>query len=122
MQSTQSGERELAILKQDRMGRVRVPVERRQELLEAYDRSAMSAAEFAAHVGVKYPTMAAWIQRRRKEKGAPGGVKWMEAVVGEEAREAGRLVVEVGGGWRMVVENAGAARLAAEVLKHLGRC
>jgi transposase-like protein len=122
MQSMQGGERELAILKQDRLGRVRVPAEKREEILEAFDRSAMSAADFAAHVGVKYPTFANWIQRRRqKHKASSGGVRWMEAVVGEESG-SGTLVVEFGGSCRMVVENAVGARLAAEVLRHLGRC
>jgi len=114
---------EITILKQDRVGRVRTPREKQMEILEAFDRSVMSAVAFAEHAGIKYPTFASWIQRRRRERGAAGdgAVSWVEAVVGSES-ESGSLVVELGGACRMVVGDAAGARLAAEVLKHLGRC
>src|SRR5436190_11116504 len=50
----------------DARGRVRVPVERREALLDEFERSGVSGAKFAAMVGVKYPTFALWVQKRRK--------------------------------------------------------
>ena len=55
-----------AILVQDTLGRVRTPREKREQILDEYERSGMSGAAFAALVGVKYSTLAWWIQRRRK--------------------------------------------------------
>lgn len=124
MQAEEEGGTELTILKQDRIGRVRTPPEKQAEILEAFDRSAMSAVAFAEHAGIKYPTLASWIQKRRRERSGSedgGTVSWVEAVVGRE-EVAGSLVVELAGGCRMVVGDAAGARLAAEVLKHLGRC
>ena len=51
---------------QDTLGRVRTPREKREQILDEYERSGMSGAAFAALVGVKYSTLAWWIQRRRK--------------------------------------------------------
>jgi hypothetical protein len=42
------------ILSQDGQGRVLVSRERREPLLEQYDRSGMSGVEFARYVGIKY--------------------------------------------------------------------
>src|SRR5271168_4544665 len=42
------------IFKRDRMGRVRVPRARREMLLDEWERSGGSAAQFADYVGVKY--------------------------------------------------------------------
>lgn len=52
-------------LKTDAVGRVRTPAAKRAEILEAFERSGVSGVEFAALVGVKYPTFAAWVQARR---------------------------------------------------------
>jgi transposase-like protein len=59
-----------AILVQDTLGRVRTPREKREQILDEYERSGMSGAAFAALVGVKYPTLASWIQQRRRNGAA----------------------------------------------------
>jgi hypothetical protein len=46
------------ILSQDARGRVLVTRERRDALLEEYDRSGMSGVRFAKYVGIKYTTLA----------------------------------------------------------------
>jgi hypothetical protein len=51
-----------AILSQDAQGRVLVSRERRESLLEEYDRSGMSGVKFARYVGIKYSTLAYWLQ------------------------------------------------------------
>jgi transposase-like protein len=50
----------------DRLGRVRTPRSRREELLAEYDRSGLSQAAFARRAGVRYPTFAHWVQQRRR--------------------------------------------------------
>ena len=52
------------ILVQDTLGRVRTPREKREQILDEYERSGMSGAAFAALVGVKYSTLSSWIQHR----------------------------------------------------------
>jgi hypothetical protein len=78
------------ILKTDTKGRVQTPPERREKLLEEFERSGLSGAKFAALAGIKYQTFAAWVMRRRKQRGlaqAPttgaNSVQWLEAVVRE---------------------------------------
>lgn len=78
-----------AILKTDTKGRVQTPTARRERLLDEFERSGLSAAKFAAVVGIKYQTFAAWAARRRKSAltKAPARsadpVRWLEAVVQE---------------------------------------
>ncbi len=106
------------VLKQDRRGRVRVPTERREALLDEFARSGLSAAAFAQMAGIKYPTFANWLQQRRKAQGrsveAPpeamgrgGAIRLLEAVVEDPATGAdvGRagLLIELPGGGRLVV-------------------
>src|ERR1700676_3445232 len=70
MTSTPEGSGE--IFKRDRRGRVRVPKARREMLLDEWERSGGSAAQFADYVGIKYSTLASWIQKRRKQAGLKG--------------------------------------------------
>jgi transposase-like protein len=53
----------------DRLGRVRTPRSRREELLAEYDRAGLSQAAFARRAGVRYPTFAHWVQQRRRTSG-----------------------------------------------------
>ena len=56
------------VLKQDGMGRVKMPVARREHLLDEYEHSGLSGAKFAALAGIKYSTFASWAQRRRRQR------------------------------------------------------
>ena len=83
------------ILKTDTKGRVKTPPERREKLLEEFERSGLSGANFAALAGIKYQTFAAWVTRRRKQRGLPQAptkganpVQWLEAVVREASAPA----------------------------------
>jgi len=76
------------ILKTDTKGRVKTPPERREKLLEEFEHSGLSGAKFAALTGIKYQTFAAWVARRRKQRGLPQAPnkganpsRWLEAVV-----------------------------------------
>jgi hypothetical protein len=127
MTSTTAGDQ---ILIQDSKGRVRTPRWRQEALLEEYEKSGMSGAAFAEHLGIKYQTFATWTQKKRKraqsEQKAPGEnhpVQWVEAVVPADPRvsENGMaLIVQLGGGARMEIADRNGAILAAEILRHLG--
>ena len=116
------------LLKVDVSGRVWTSRERREALLDEFERSGTSAAQFAALVGVKYPTFASWVQMRRRQRGGtgqtggeggPAALRWVEVMAGAAA--AGGLWVLLPGGARMEVADSGQAVLAAELLRALAR-
>lgn len=125
------------ILSQDAQGRVLVSRERRELLLEQYDRSGMSGVKFAQYVGIKYSTLAYWLQSRRRrrqrekslmkagadaESGKNNGA-WIEAVVenGSAPRvPIGALRIYFAGGAYCQISSATEAALAAELLGRLG--
>jgi len=117
------------VLKQDRRGRVRVPRERREALLEEFFRSGLSASEFARMVGIKYPTFANWLQERRRAQpsGADearevltggGSVRLLEAVVENHVTVGNGpgLCIELPGGGRLTVHSPAQLAMAAELL------
>jgi hypothetical protein len=125
------------ILSQDARGHVLVSRERREALLEEYDRSGMSGVKFAQYVGIKYSTLASWLQKRRRrrdrekmlleastdtEAGKSNG-GWIEAVLENGSQPgvpAGGLRIHFAGGAYCQISSAGEAALAAELLGHLG--
>jgi transposase-like protein len=110
------------ILKVDEVGRVRTPREKQEVVLDEYERSGMTGRQFAGHVGVKYPTLMSWVQRRRRERGGkvagPGPEpRWIEAVV--EGGGNGALAVELPGGVILRLGDRTEVTLAAELLRGL---
>lgn len=57
------------LIRADTLGRVRVPDEQREALLDAYETSGLSGPQFAAQHGVNYQTFATWLQKRRRTRG-----------------------------------------------------
>ena len=128
------------ILRQDMRGRVVVTAERRAALLTEFDQSGISGMQFAKLAGVKYATLASWLQQRRKKqsgtapaassppRGEPGPeVRWLEAVVAgaekpapAEGTASAAVVMHGPGGVWWKVENEDQARWTAVVLRHLG--
>jgi hypothetical protein len=126
------------ILRKDTRGRVVVTAERRAGLLAQFDQSGVSGVQFAKVAGVKYSTLAYWLQQRRKKqegavqvtppRGEPGPeVRWLEAVVengnkpaDEKVTKTEALVVHGPGGVWWKIEHEDQARWAAMVLRHLG--
>jgi len=126
------------ILNQDALGRVLITPERRDMLLEEYDRRGMSGIRFAQYVGIKYTTLAYWLKRRRRQRQRekllmktsadkePGGsnASWIEAVVdksGSQTREkAGALRIYFAGGAYCQISSVGEVALAVELLGRLG--
>ncbi len=57
------------ILRRNGLGRVKTPRDRREALLDEFEKSGLQGAEFAQMAGIKYQTFASWVQRRRHERG-----------------------------------------------------
>ena len=57
------------VLKTDVLGRVTVAKEKREEMLDIFEQSSMSGAEFARTHGVAVMTFASWVQKRRRARG-----------------------------------------------------
>ena len=73
------------VLKTDDRGRVRTPADRREALLNEFERSGLSGVKFAALAGVKYATFVRWAQKRQKAREQQA----VEAPAGEAATPAG---------------------------------
>jgi hypothetical protein len=119
------------ILKTDTRGRVRTSVVRRQQLLEEFERSGLSGIKFAALAGIKYPTFAVWVKRRRQQ-GAnqpnlpakpADSMRWLEAVVEQAqspgAQNPGGIVLELAGGARLQINHVNQVALAAALVRAL---
>ncbi len=126
-------------MKTDALGRVLTTAERREEILDHFERSGLSGAAFAKMHGINYTTFATWVQRRRRERGeypeaeipgskpdpAPENPKLTlaEVVIGEApATGAGvsPLRVELPGGISLEVGDGAGVRLAAQLVRELG--
>ena len=125
------------ILSQDAQGRVLVSRERREMLLEQYDRSVMSGVKFAQYIGIKYSTLAYWLQSRRRKREREklllkasaatelnkSNGAWIEAVVENASQpraQVGALRIYFAGGAYCQISSAAEAALAAELLGRLG--
>ena len=117
-----------------------MPAERRELLLDEFEKSGVSAAKFARLVGIKYATFAGWVLKRRKERGSvektrsslpasaaapvvsPGPVRLFEALMeddhagGRDPVETRGLLIELPGGSRMLVESPIHLQMAAELV------
>jgi hypothetical protein len=117
-----------AILKIDTLGRVQTPRDRREQLLDEFEKSGLTGQKFAAVSGVKYQTFATWAQKRRRGREqsvskapveAGDQVRWLEAVVEESSRDKKPLVLELPGGARTEIADGRQAALAAMLLRAL---
>jgi len=122
------------ILKTDSLARVRTPPDRQQELLDEFDRSGLSGAKFAALVGIKYSTFAAWAAKRKRSHPSrttpraadpAAKVRWLEAVIGQAQGVAGKgsagLMIHFGGGARVEISDARQVELVVVLLQALER-
>jgi transposase-like protein len=131
MTSTNS---ESQVLKFDTKGRVFTPPERRQQLLDEFERSGVSGVKFAALVGINYSTFIVWVrarrQQRRRMEPAPKpstnptpNVRWLEAVLDQAQGQTGEagatLLVRLSGGTQLEISHASQIPLAAALLAAL---
>lgn len=133
MTSTEDSEKNLPILKTDTVGRVFTPAERRQQLLDEFERSGLSGAKFAALTGIKYSTFAAWRQRRGQKPAQKAGsnaadaagrsVRWLEAVLDQAQSHDGgvapALSLRLPGGVCLEIAHQTQIPLAAALLSAL---
>jgi len=122
------------ILKVDERGRVWTPKERREGLLDEFERSGISGVQFAKTVGVRYPTFAAWVGQRKKARSQGGegdqtkkavapSVHLFEALaeVAVSARAQSGVRVELPGGAYLHVDAFSQVPVVAELLRLLSQ-
>ena len=108
----------------DTRGRVRTSLEQRRLILAEFERSGLSAVQFAKRAGLKYSTLAAWVLRYRRSKPSSQAqsVRLLEAVVDPaQGGAAGSLILQLPGGARMEVSTLPQAALAAELVRSLAK-
>lgn len=128
--TTTSEAGEAVVLKTDSVGRVKMPAEQRERLLDEFERSGLSGTKFAALAGIKYQTFATWAQRRRRQrpgkpdaKAASEKLRWLEAVI-EQAQPTvvssnAPLLVHLPGGVSVEITEPKQAVLAAALVRAL---
>jgi len=104
----------------DTKGRVRTSKEQRRVILAEFERSGVSAAQFAQRTGLKYSTLAAWLQRyRRAKRPRPRSpVRLLEAVVAPAPLTL-PLQVQLPGGARLEVREVSQVPLVAALVRAL---
>jgi hypothetical protein len=115
------------ILKTDVLGRVKTPKERREQLLDEFEKSGLTGQKFAALVGIKYQTFATWAQKRRRVRNTypavkrPKELRWLEAVVEQNSGDQSPLILELPGGAKVQISHVNEAALAAALLRALAK-
>jgi hypothetical protein len=108
----------------DTKGRLRVSKAQRRDILAAWARSGESVPLFAQRTGLKYSTLARWVQldRRPKASRRPRPLRLLEAMIesGPNSVPSG-LVLQLPGGVRVEVANERQAVLAALVIQRLSQ-
>ena len=110
------------IMKADRRGRLRFSPEQRITLLKAYQASGLSGPRFAALHGVKYPTLANWIQKSKQPaepKSKMLSFVAAEVVPGPESGHSDSLEVILPGGGMIKIAGSAQVALAAALLREL---
>jgi transposase-like protein len=105
-------------------GRLRYTAGQRQNLLEAFERSGLSAMAFSRQHGICYQTFIAWLRKRRQSGEAlPPGVPAFAEVMLQEPPPApiAALRIVLPCGTALEVSSRAALPLAAELLQTLRR-
>src|SRR5208283_3264913 len=109
----------------DTKGRLRVTKGQRRDILAALARSGESLPRFARRTGLKYSTLANWVQRSRTSKRSGRGprLRLLEAFV-ESPQVAGAvtpLVVRLSGHGHIELSEAGQVELVVALLRALAK-
>jgi transposase-like protein len=108
----------------DTTGRLRVSKAQRRDILAALARSGESLPRFARRTGLKYSTLANWVQRSRsKRSGRPPRLRLLEAVVeSPQICAAGTpLVLRLAGHGHLEIHEVGQVELAVALLRALAK-
>ena len=111
----------------DSRGRVQTPPQRREALLDEFERSGLSGRRFAKMVGIVPVTFSAWVCQRRRNRaeakklsGCSEPIALLEAVLEERnsplVSVAERIVIELGGGAKVQVSTREQLALIAELV------
>lgn len=105
----------------DTQGRVRVSKEQRRVILAEFERSGLSVPQFAQRNGLKYSTLARWVQLRGETApcGATPPIPLLEAVVPQPTRTA--LQVQLPGGAHLEIREASQIPLATALVQALAK-
>jgi len=98
------------------IGRRQAAAVRREELLGQFDRSGLSAAEFARQHGLNYTTFCGWRKRSERAKALPAFVQVEVACAGSRG-----LMVEFGSQARMEIHSEKQVALAARLIQQLNQ-
>lgn len=104
----------------DTKGRVRVSKEQRRELLAALTRSGESVPRFAQRTGLKYSTLARWVQvaGRTQRPKRPPQLRLLEAVVAPAPTNL-TVLVQLPGGARVELQSSAQIPLVAALMRAL---
>jgi hypothetical protein len=117
------------VLKQDTLGRVHTPLERREALVTEFRRSGLSAVQFSKLVGVRYSTFWTWLRHFDRGLKAPsrmpgGKPKFVEVCVDPTKERSttppAGLHISLPGGAQLTICDAVEVSLAAQLIKALG--
>jgi len=106
----------------DTKGRLRVSKAQRRDILTALARSGESVPQFARRAGLKYSTLARWVQHcRPKPSARPPRLRLLEVVVASApvAAAGNALVLQLPGGAHVEVADEKQAILAASLVRAL---
>ena len=120
----------------DSRRQIRFSRKKRETLLAEFDQSGMSGPKFAKQAGVKYTTLAYWLQKHRRQRNkdiaastsssnTSSRVTWLEAVVdGPQQRKSttlatALLVMHEPSGVRLELSDDKQVKLAAQLLRQL---
>jgi hypothetical protein len=108
------------IVKSDRSGRTRYTAQYKQQVLDAFESSSLSAPAFARQCGIKYPTFAAWTSARKRPDPEPptGPPVFLIAELAGSSDDAA-LEVRLPGGAIARATGSSQIVLLAELLRHL---
>jgi DNA-binding transcriptional regulator YiaG len=117
------------VIKTDSLGRLRVTAQRREDLLDEFERSGLSGQKFAEVLGLKYQTFATWVQKRRRQRGAAtadsekasDSTRWLEAMVEQAHGSASVVLLHLPGGVRLEMGDVKQAEVVAALLRALAK-
>jgi len=108
-------------IKTDKAGRRRLSREHKEALLDAFESSSMSGAQFAKKYGLVYPTFASWVKKRRESRAglemATPSPDFVELDLSSPDRNT--LTIELPQGMRIKIGDASQVQLAAALIQTL---
>lgn len=114
-----------SIIKSDCAGRTRYSRQYKQEVLAAFETSSLSAPQFAAQCGLKYPTFASWLaaaKRQHRDTASPENRPTFllaEFATSVDPQHAGCLEVRLPGGAVARIASRDQLPLVVELLRQL---